>query len=180
MRHKLGEGGASKYVEKQLTVTSKIYRRLKLSMSEPGLNTNVFDAKLPVRRKHPVHQKTEEEQVKQLIEKKGAFSAGAQWYAFGFQLLGSRTLIRAQVQQVENKRKSIQAQSTTRKAEEALTVWTATGKLMANQWKDILKFALAQWEPKAPLSKYSTMAKAKTKMKEFAAKLNRPWKEVLA
>ena len=31
-----------------------------------------------------------------------------------------------------------------------------------------------------PLSKYSLMAKAKTKMEEFAAKFNRPWKELLA
>ena len=49
---------------------------------------------------------------------------------------------------------------------------------MANQWKYILKFALAQWESKAPLSKYATMAKAKTKMEEFSAKFNRPWKEL--
>ena len=127
--------------------------------------------------------------MKQLVEKKGAFSAGGQWFAFGFQLLGSRALIRAQVQQVEAERKGKERalakkkgreQSKTRKAEEALSVWTNTGKLMANQWKDILKFALAQWEPKAPLSKYSTMAKAKTKMEEFSAKFNRPWKELLA
>ena len=31
-----------------------------------------------------------------------------------------------------------------------------------------------------PLSKYSTMAEAKTKMEEFPAKFNRPWKELLA
>ena len=31
-----------------------------------------------------------------------------------------------------------------------------------------------------PLSKYSTMAEVKTKMEEFAAKFNRPWKEILA
>ena len=84
-----------------------------------------------------------------------------------------RALIRTQVQQVEAKRKGKKRalakkkgreQSKTRKAEEeALSVWTNTSKLMENQWKDILKFALAQWEPKAPLSKYSTIAKAKTK-----------------
>ena len=93
------------------------------------------------------------------------------------------------MQQVEAERKGKERalakkkgreQSKTRKAEEALSVWTNTGKLMANQWKDILKVALAQWEPKAPLSKYSTMAKAKTKMKEFAAKFNRLWKKILA
>ena len=31
-----------------------------------------------------------------------------------------------------------------------------------------------------PLSKYSTMTKTKTRMEEFAAKFNRPWKKFLA
>ena len=31
-----------------------------------------------------------------------------------------------------------------------------------------------------PLSKHSTMTKAKTKRDKFAAKFNRPWKELLA
>ena len=64
-------------------------RKLKLSVSKLGLNANVFDAKLPVRRKYPICQRAEDELVNQLVEKKGAFSAGDQWFAFGFQLLGS-------------------------------------------------------------------------------------------
>lgn len=189
VRHELGDGGASEAMEKELSTVSKRYRRLKLSVSAQGLNGNVFDAELPVRKKHPIHQKTEDEQVGQLVKAKGAFSAGAQWYTFGFQLLGSRALIRAQVKQVEAEskgkehalaKKKEEAQTRIQKAQEALTIWTATGKLSASQWKDILKFVLTRWEPKAPLSKYASMAKAKTKIEEFAAKFNKPWKELIA
>ena len=88
VRHKLGDGGASEAMEKELAALSKRYRRLKLSVSAQGLNGNAFIAKLPVRRKHPLLQKTEDEQVAQLIKNEGAFSAGAQWCTFVFQLLG--------------------------------------------------------------------------------------------
>ena len=170
-------------MEKELSIVSKRYRRLKPSVNAQGLNGNVFDAKLPVRKKHPIHQKTEDEQVEQLVKEKGALSAGAQWYTFGFQLLGSRALLRAQVKQVEAEMKGKEqalvkrkegAQETIQKTQEALTVWTTTGKLVAPQWKDILKFALAIWDPKAPLSKFQSMAKAKAKLEEFGARFNKP------
>ena len=85
-------------------MTKRSSPRTSLAAS-PRSTEFVFNAKLPACKKHAILQKTEDEQVKYLVETKGAFSTGAQWCTFGFKLLGSRAIIRAQRLQLEAERK---------------------------------------------------------------------------
>ena len=55
--HMLGMGGASKEMTKKLETTNKRYALLKAQVSEEGLNAFVFDARIPVCKKHPSLQK---------------------------------------------------------------------------------------------------------------------------
>ena len=72
---------------------------------------------------------------------------------FGFQLLGSRAIIRAQTQQLDEERKGNQEVRTAKleekrakiqKAQESLTSFNSQSKEKANapDWKNIIKFIL--------------------------------------
>ena len=100
VRHMLGEGGGSNARMLSMERVQANYGELKKRVTESGINAHVFDSKLPVH-KHSSTLKTEQEQVQALVEGKLAFRAGAQWCTFGFQLLGSRAILRAQTLQLE-------------------------------------------------------------------------------
>ena len=63
--------------------------------------------------------KIEDEQVKELIERKGAFSADAQWCTSGMKLMGSQTNVRAQLLQIEKEKKGSDQEASS-KAEKRL------------------------------------------------------------
>ncbi len=54
------------------------------------VNHFVFNTELPVYKKSILHQETEDEQVKSLVDRKSAFIAGELWMTFDFKLMGSK------------------------------------------------------------------------------------------
>ena len=70
-------------------------------MTKSGINSFVFNSQIPVHKKHPIMQKTEDEQVEELVSGKKAFSAGGQWATIGVEMIGSRAIIRAQKIQMQ-------------------------------------------------------------------------------
>ena len=84
VRHMLGEGGANEKMKAMLENVTEEYAKLKGEMKECGINDFVFRSAIQVHKKHPSTAKTEDEQVKTLVDGKGAFSAGGQWCAMGF------------------------------------------------------------------------------------------------
>mmetsp|Transcript_19916 Transcript_19916/g.40199 ORF Transcript_19916/g.40199 Transcript_19916/m.40199 type:complete len:160 (-) Transcript_19916:193-672(-) len=113
----LGEGGASEEMALKLKTTQKSYDKFKKKAKSEGINDFVFNAELPIHKKSSMLQKTEDEQVKSLVERKGAFSAGGLWMTLGFQLMGSKATIRAQVAQIEQE-KAAAKKSVKKKADE--------------------------------------------------------------
>ncbi len=83
-----------------------------------GINSFVFNEELPWYTKSMLHQKSDDNQVKSLVEQKQAFSVGALWVALGPRLMGSKTTIKAQVAQIKKGKKSA-AEMTTKKANDS-------------------------------------------------------------
>ena len=68
---------------------------------KPFSRKAVFNAHIPVHKKHSITQKLEDDQVRELVDNKKAFSAGGQWATLGLKLMGSTAIIRAQKMQLE-------------------------------------------------------------------------------
>ena len=141
-------------------------------------------------KKHELLQKTEDEQVWHLVESKGSFSAGAQWCTFGFQLLRSSAIIRAQTQQIDEERKGNQEARSVKlgekrskilKAQESLALFNSksTGKASAGDWKNIIKFILPRYDSTLAPSKFASIGKAKAKLDEFEAEKGKTWVELV-
>ncbi len=64
----------------------------------------VFNAELPIHKKSSMLQKTQDEQVKSLVERKGAFTAEGRRMTLGFRLMGLKATIQAQVAQIEQEK----------------------------------------------------------------------------
>ena len=167
-------------------MTKRSSPRTSLAASPRSTEKSSRHAKLPACKKHAILQKTEDEQVKHLVETKGAFSTGAQWCTFGFKLLGSRAIIRAQTLQLEAERKDSKEARATKlgdkkakaeKARQALIVFNSKSgeKAKGDDWKDIIKFILPIYEPGSAPSKFSTIAKAKAKLEEIENKKGKAW-----
>ena len=136
-------------------------------------------------KKHPSTAKTEEEQIKTLVDGKGAFSAGGQWCAMGFQLLGSRALVRAQLLQVQKeKEKTIKA--TEKKVSEkqgkmdaaklALEVYKGDPlKMKSPDWQQIMKFLLPIFDKDTAPSKVNSKVKVTAKLEEIEKNNGKGW-----
>ncbi len=123
--------------------------------------------------------------MKALVEGKGSFSAGGQWCAMGFKLLGSRALVKAQVLQVQ-KEKNGTAEAIAKKVEEkreklnnaikAMELYKSDpNKLKSTDWQDIMKFLLPIFDKKTAPSKLSSKVKVIAKLEEIEKKNDKAW-----
>ena len=95
VRHELGQWN----VNNDLEVLHDKYANLVATAEDLGLNKGVFTAAIPVayRLERVVD---EDEQVRQLLLQKGAFSAGALWSVCGTRVGNARVVLRAQREQI--------------------------------------------------------------------------------
>ena len=185
VRHMLGDGGANSEMKETLESVTEQYAKLKGEIKECGINDFVFRSSIQVHKKHPSTAKTEEEQVKTLVEGKGAFSAGGQWCAMGFQLLGSRALVRAQLIQVQKeKKKTIQAaakkegerQGKIDAAKKAVELYKGEpAKMKSPDWQNIMKFLLPIFDKSTAPSKVNSKVKVTAKLEEIEKKNGKGW-----
>ena len=152
VRHELGETTANVALE-DLQVQ---YDALVSAAERQGLNEGVFDAAIPVSRKLArVHD--EDEQVKQLLEQKGAFSASALWNICGTRVGNARVALRAQKEQIAMNEAKISKQSQSRldrqakvlhNAQAALDKYNMRGgdnsALNEKEWGDIVRWVLPE------------------------------------
>ena len=189
VRHMLGEGGTTDEMREKLEAEQKKYDELKQKVKEIGMNAFIFKAKLPVHKKHSSTQKTEDEQVMALAEKKKSFSAGGMWCHLGVQLLGSRAVIRAQREQVKREKEGTAKDIAKKKekemtkieaAQKSLTSFESSGVLDGNGWKNVIMFIVPRLDKTctAP-SSHTTKEKAKKKLEELAQQHSKPWSELL-
>ena len=177
VRHMLGKGGASADVQAKLKGVQARYDDLKDKVQATGINGFVFNSKIPVHQeKHNATKKTEDEQVRALVDAKKTFSAGAQWATVGMQLLGSRAIIRAQTEQMKKEKKGGQADAAKKlatkkeklvKADEALALYRSNATMTRVAWDNILKFLWPRFDSKAAPSKMNTIAKIKEKLADL-------------
>jgi outer membrane translocation and assembly module TamA len=95
VRHELGQADVNTVIE---TLHAK-YVNLVAVVEDQGLNQGVFDASISVavRLERSVD---EDEQVRQLLAQKGAFSASALWNVCGTRVGNARVALRAQREQI--------------------------------------------------------------------------------
>lgn len=190
VRHMLGEGGTTDKMREKLEAVQKEYEDLKRKVTECGMNSNVFDSKIPVHKKHSSTQKSEDEQVRSLVESKKSFSAGGVWCHLGVQLLGSSAVIRAQREQIKQEKEGTEKDIAKKKeketkkinaAQKASTSFESSGGLDGTGWKNVIMFLVPRLDKTctAP-SSHTTIEKAKKKLKELEQQHdNKPWSELL-
>ncbi len=184
VRHMLGDGGASDEMAAKIKSVQDSYDKLKAEVRSHGINEFVFNARIPVYRKSDLLQRTEDEQVKSIVKRKNAFTAGGLWMALGFQLMGSRATTRAQVQQLEEEKKAATQTAAKKvedlrvkveKAEAAFKLYKAGKNMSKDNWYDIIKFLLPLFDSNAAPSKFNSMKKATTKLNEFESLYRSKW-----
>lgn len=185
VRHMLGDGGANSEMKETLESVVEQYAKLKGEIKEYGINDFVFRSSIQVHKKHPSTAKTEEEQIKTLVEGKGAFSAGGQWCAMGFQLLGSRALVRAQLIQVQKeKEKTTKAaakkegdrQGKIDAAKKSVDLYKGEpAKMKSPDWQNIMKFLLPIFDKSTAPSKVNSKVKVTAKLEEIEKKNGKGW-----
>ena len=163
-----GEGGASAEMKEKLVEVQARYDSLKAKVNDAGINGFVFSSKIPVHKKHEITQKTEDEQVQALVDGKKAFSAGGQWAVIGMQLLGSHAIIKAQRLQLKKEKEGGEANAAKKlaskmekanKAQEALTLYRAAGKMNRSHWDAIIRFLWPRLDSNAAPSKLTSINK---------------------
>jgi hypothetical protein len=95
VRSELGQHTANKDLE-ELQVK---YNLLVADAETVGFNPGIFDATIP-EAKHIERNDNEDEQVRQLVEQKGAFSSSALWNICGTRVGNAGVVIRAQREQL--------------------------------------------------------------------------------
>ena len=156
------------------------YNGLTEEAEQVGFNRGVFDAAIPVA--CPVEQvDDEEEQVKQLVEQKGAFSASALWNICGTRIGNASVTLRAQrmLLEIEEAQKAKVAKEKEdannkklEKAQIALEKYHSNvHSLTDKDWGDVLRWVL-------PAAGVSFLVKDYKKKEAIIAKLNslsKPW-----
>jgi hypothetical protein len=156
------------------------YNRLTEEAEQAGFNRGVFDAEIPVAR--PVERvDDEDEQVKQLVEQKGAFSASALWNICGTRIGNAAVTLRAQkmllAAEEEQKAKVAKEKEDANnkklaKAQSALEKYHSNvNSLTEKDWGDVLRWVL-------PAAGVSFLVKDYKKKEAIIAKLNslnEPW-----
>jgi hypothetical protein len=179
VRHEIGEQGEAKSAE--LEDLQDQYDHLVKLARRRGFNAGVFDASIPVA-KRMERVVDEEEQVKQLLETKSAFSAGGIWNICGTRIANANVILRAQKQQValEAEKSAVQAQGrAARRVKLLVNAQTALQKyrdggnngMTDKDWGDIIRWVL-------PESKAEGLMKDLKKSDAIIAKLatlDREW-----
>ena len=189
VRHTLGDGGASDEMKEKLEAVQQDYGELREKVKGKGLNDFVFNARLPIARENKFLQKTQKEQIRALVENKGAFSAGGQWCHIGVQLLGSEAVTAAQMEKlaIEQRKTAAAAERKATEKEKKVTKARAAlqsfkqenSKAGADKYKDVIMFLLPRVEKETAPSKIGSMKKRKEKLEQLAAKFNESWMQLL-
>ena len=177
VRHELGQRQRDVALE-ELQVT---YDRLVDTAEAHGLNSGIFDGRIPVA-KHVEREAEEDNQVRQLLAKKGSFSASALWNVCGTRIGNASIVLRAQREQRALDAEKIAAQSQTKinrraklicAAQQALHKHeTAPATMNDKDWVDIIRWVL-------PESRADGLLKDLRKTNLIVAKLmslDRDWK----
>jgi hypothetical protein len=178
VRHELGQ----KNVNIDLEVLHNKYTDLVAAAEDHGLNQGVFIAAIPVayRLERSVD---EDEQVRQLVSQKGAFSASAQWNHCGTRVGNARVILRAQREQlaIDEARATAVTQNRLGRqakllvnAQKALDKYKAVGSDALNDkdWGDIVRWVL----PEAKVAGLMRDLKKKDAIITKLATLERDWK----
>ncbi len=153
-----------------------------------GIDEFVFNKELPVFKKSVLLQKTEDEQVKSLVERKQAFSAGGIWMTLGFKLMGSNATIRAQCGQIEQEKaatiKSVEKKEEdlrvkVEKADASFQLYKSGAKMPLEAWKDIVLFLVPLYDKDTAQSKLGTIKKATEKLNPFQGNYGSAWEELM-
>ena len=78
------------------------WQSLKEQVRKAGLNVEVLNYEIPMYNLHTNLVKTEEAQIKQLVDGKGAFLGGQQWYILGLKAMGCTAILEAQALQLQS------------------------------------------------------------------------------
>ncbi len=153
-----------------------------------GINDFVLNEELPWYTKSVLHQKSEDKQVKLLVEQKQAFSAGTIWVALGSNLMGFKATIKPQVTQIE-KEKASAAEMATKKASNlcvklknagtSFEVFKLGGKTSLEAWQDIVRLLVPLYNKKTAPSKFSWIVKIKEKLNSFVVEFGSSWNELM-
>jgi hypothetical protein len=149
-----------------------------------GLNAGVFDASIPVAR--PVERVEEEDdQVKKLLETKGAFSASAMWNVCGSRIGNASVVLRAQKEQLDleaQKAEQVLKSKSEKRAKVLVNARKALHKheslpatMTDKDWVDIIRWVL-------PESKAEGLLKDLRKKDTIIAKLQsleKDWKSYI-
>ncbi len=126
-------------------------------------------------KKRPL-QKTEDEQIKSLVERKGAFSAGRIWMTFGFKLMGSKVTFLAQAVQIQAEKDAVARvaakkeednQVKVEKANPSFKLFKAGEKMSHEAWIDIMGFLVPFYNTKTRSSQLSIVKKVLDKIFYF-------------
>ncbi len=133
-------------------------------------------------------QKTEDKQVKLLVECKNAFSAGGLWMALGFQLMGSKATVCAQMEQIKSEKAAATITRAKRekamrdrmeKADTSFELFKSGSNMPAEAWWEIFKFLVPLHDNKSAPSKYNSVKKAKKKLALFEEEYGSPWEALM-
>ena len=128
--------------------------------------------------------KTEDEQVKALVDGKSAFTAGGQWCTLGFTLLGSSATLCAQQQQLnQDTAAASRAKAKVKtgllakieKADLALCRFRGPDNMNAPNWKITIGFLLPIVSPGEAASKIQTVPLIKAKLTEIERDQKKQW-----
>jgi hypothetical protein len=177
VRQELGQ----KNVNNDLEVLHDKYASLVATAEDHGLNQGVFTAAIPVayRLERVVD---EDEQVRQLLSQKGAFSASALWNVCGTRVGNARVILRAQREQLaidDAKTTAVTQNRLGRQAKLLANAQTALDKyktvgsnaLNDKDWGDIVRWVL----PEAKVAGLMRDLKKKDAIIAKLATLERDW-----
>lgn len=178
VRHELGQAE----VNVDLESLQASYTNLVATVEEQGLNQGVFNASIPVVTTLN-RADDEDEQVRQLLSQKGAFSASALWNVCGTRVGNARVVIRAQREQIaiDEAKATIQTQVRLDRQAKALASAQAAldrhntlgiGALTDKDWGDIVRWVL----PEAKVIGRMSDLKKKDAIIAKLATLERDWK----
>ena len=127
VRHELGQRQKDDSLEELQTLYEDLVKTAKVH----GLNAGIFDATIPVARR--IERKDKEDaQVKQLVDTKGSFSAGALWTVCGTRIGNASVVLRTQKEQLALEAKKVESQSQTKNERRA--------KLLVNARQALQKY----------------------------------------
>ena len=177
VRHELGQVN----VNQDLEMLQVSYCDVVTTAEKVGINPGIFDSQIPVAQ--PLHRAVDEdEQVRQLLERKGTFSASALWNVCGSRVCNSRVTLRAQREQIaiDEAKTSLVTQNRLGRqskllenAQHALAKYRMQGcnTLTDKDWGDIVRWVL----PEAKVPGLMRDLKKKDAIIAKLATLERDW-----